>query len=73
MLSTFPKIVKYTPAVLQAAAAQNAMSIDEYRLGTLKRCQCELGNLIESADLNPDEIIVINDLYSQIRCSIGDE
>lgn len=73
--STFPTIKRYTPAVLKMACEQHGLTREEFRLNTLKRVECDLGNLLEQpvSELHPDERDVIAALHRQVRLAIGDE
>lgn len=73
MYSTFPVIKNITPAVLKAVAESKGLTSEQYRIGTLKRCECELLNLKESAQLTAEEIEVIDDLVQQVQIAIGGE
>ena len=73
--STFPTIKRYTGAVLKMACEQHDLTREEFRLNTLKRVECDLGNLLEQpiSELHSDERDVISDLHRQVRLAIGDE
>ena len=75
MHSTYPTITKYTPAVLRAHCEQIGVTADALRLGTLKRAECEIGNLLENAltNLHPDEKGALENLHRAVRLAIGDE
>ena len=73
MYSTVPQIVNITPAVLEAVAKQKGLTVTEYRIGTLKRCECEILNLVETAELSAEEIVVMKDLAEQVKMAIGGE
>lgn len=75
MYSTYPTIAKYTPAILEAACKQDNMTPEAYRMGTLKRVECELGNLLENAlnELHPDDRAALENLHRQVRCALADE
>ena len=73
MYSTYPTITTITPAVLRAVAAKSDLTPKQYRLGTLKRVDCELGNLLDNgvADLHSDHRVAIEDLQKQVQIAIG--
>ncbi|KKL55693.1 hypothetical protein LCGC14_2252860 [marine sediment metagenome] len=73
MYSTYPTIVHFTPAVLRAASKQANITPDEYRLGTLKRVETELGNLLDPGvtELHPDHRESLEDLHRQVRIAVG--
>ena len=39
-------------------------------LGTLKRCECEIGNLLEYGNLDPEWREIFQDLHNQVAASI---
>lgn len=71
-MNTFPIVVCATPAVLTAEAQSAGLSIENYRLGTLKRADVEIANLLddETLDLHWREIFL--HLSRQVRIAIGD-
>lgn len=73
--STYPTISKFTPAVLAATCEQHGLTADQFRLNTLKRVECDLGNLLEQpvSEIHPDERDVLVNLHRQVRLAIGDE
>ena len=72
MYSTFPIVVCATPAVLAAEAQRAGLSVEDYRLGTLKRCDTEIANLLDDETLDPNWRDIFFDTLLQIRIAIGD-
>ena len=75
MYSTYPHVAHYTRAILKAASAQANMTTDGYRLGTLKRVECDIANLLESPE---NELIaetrhVLGNLLHQVRIAIAED
>jgi hypothetical protein len=68
-------IQHFTPAVLRAACQQKGLTVEEFRLGTLKRADVEIRNLLENAllPLHDDDRGVLEDFHLQVRLAIGDE
>ena len=75
MYSTYPTIKHITPAVLRMAAEQSKQTPEEYRIGTLKRVDCEIGNLLDAdvAELHPDHRDAFENLQRQVQIAIGGE
>lgn len=75
MTSTFPQIAKYTPAVLAAHCNHSGLTTEQLRVATLKRVQCELGNILDpqTVDLHPDHREALDDLMLHVRLAIADE
>ena len=75
MYSTYPHIAQYTKKTLEAACKAACMSTDRYRLGTLKRVECEIANLLESAEneLIAESVDELQDLLNQVRIAIGED
>jgi hypothetical protein len=75
MYSTFPTITKYTLAILEATCKEAGVTPETYRMGTLKRVGCELGNLLENAlnEMHPDDRAALESLHQQVRCALADE
>lgn len=57
------------PAQPHGGAAETAA----FRLGTLKRVDCELGNLLEHSlnELHADDRAALEDLHAQVRQALG--
>ena len=72
MYSTFPTVVCATPAVLAAEAQRAGLSVEEFRLGTLKRCDVEIANLLDDETLDPHWRDIFVHLVNQVRVAIGD-
>jgi hypothetical protein len=74
MTSTFPHIVRKTPAVLRAVAKEAGLTPEQYRIGTLKAVSCEIGNLLDPAtiELHPDYSEVWERLLNQVETAIAD-
>ena len=72
MYSTFPIVVCATPAVLAAQAASAGLSVEDYRLGTLKRCDVEIANLLDDETLDQNWRDIFTDLLHQVRIALGD-
>ena len=73
MYSTYPEVKKFTYPILEMAAKDKGLTVEEYRLGTLKRCECEIMNLVETANLLPEEQEVMRDLALQVRIAIASD
>lgn len=75
MYSTYPTIKHYSPATLDAVCRKTGLSVDQYRLGILKRAEVEIGNLIENPqqDLLPETVEMLRNLHEYIRCALGGE
>lgn len=75
MQSTYPRIARYTPAVLDMACRERNLTPEQFRLNTLKRVECDLGNFLEShaEPLHPDEEVYLTDLHRQVRLALADE
>lgn len=58
------------PTQPHGGAAETA---DTLRLGTLKRVDCELGNLLEHSlnELHADDRAALEDLHAQVRQALG--
>jgi len=72
MFNTYPTIVCATPAVLAAEAERAGLSVEDYRLGTLKRCDVEIANLLDDETLDQNWRDIFDHLLRQVRVSIGD-
>lgn len=74
MTSTYPQITHFTPAVLEAVCKEHGTTPEAYRLGTLKRLQCEIGNLLDPAtiELHPDYREAWEDALQQVKIAIAD-
>lgn len=68
-------VTKYTPAVLRGICKKEGITVDEYRIGTLKRVVCEIDNLRRDAitPLDPHDDRALEDLRQQVRIAIADE
>lgn len=75
MNTTFPEIKRYTKAVLISVCDSNNITIEGYRLATLKLAECEIGNMLEhnACNMSSEYREVIEGLHKQIRCAIADE
>lgn len=58
---------------LSVYCAETGLSVDEVRLGTLKRVDCELGNLLDNNlnALHPEDRAGLEDLRRQVRLALG--
>ena len=72
MYSTYPTVVCATPAVLAAEAKRAGLFVEDYRLGTLKRCDVEIANLLDDETLDQNWRDIFDHLLRQVRVSIGD-
>ncbi len=68
-------IVRYTRNVLEGYCRQKGITPEALRLGTLKRVDCELANLLDPgvAEIHLDHREALEDLHRAVRLAIGDE
>ena len=75
MYSTYPCITYYTKAILKAASIKANMTPEGYRLGVLKRVECDISVLLESKenDLIAETRDVLGDLLHHVRIAIAED
>ena len=75
MYSTYPHIAQYTRSILKAAAKKANMTPEGYRLGVLKRVECEISVLLENKenDLIAETRDVLGDLLHHVRIAIAED
>lgn len=68
-----PLIREPNAAALAAYCAEKGLTVDEVRLGTLKRVECELDNLLTSSlnALHLDDRAALEDLHQQVRLALA--
>lgn len=74
MKSTFPVIATATPAVLAMEARRAGVTPEQYRVGTLKRVEVEILNVLESKGFaaNTEFADIFGDLLRQVQIAIAD-
>jgi len=72
MYSTYPTHATATPALLYAAAENARVSIDVYRVGTLKRCDVEISNMLDASDISEEWKDILRHLRNQVLIAIAD-
>ncbi|WP_018234255.1 hypothetical protein [Thioalkalivibrio thiocyanodenitrificans] len=72
---TSPGETSATKAVLVAECNKRGMTPERYRLGTLKRAECEISNILDRplSEMHPDDRAALNDLRRQIQVAIAGE